>query len=90
MTREQMENYIKEQLEDMSAKLMEYIKENDIHTVQERPGLTMAIYPYDGYAWAYMLDNPGESPLEKDLRYVLDVTVNLEEEDGFTEEELNG
>ena len=77
MTREQMESYLKEQLEDMSAKLMEYIKENDIHTVQERPGLSMAVYPYDGYAWAYMLDNPGESPIEKDLRYVLDVTVKL-------------
>ena len=80
MTREQMESYLKEQLEDMSEKLMEYINENDIHTVQERPGLTMAIYPYDGYAWAYMLDNPGESPLEKDLRYVLDVTVRLKED----------
>lgn len=82
MNRMQMEAYIGLQLADMSAKLMEYIKENDIHTVQECPGLSMAIYPYDGYAWAYMLDNPGESPLEKDLRYVLDVTVKLKEEDG--------
>lgn len=81
MNRTQMESYLKEQLEDMSAKLMEYIKENDIHTIQERPGLSMAIYPYDGYAWAYMLDNPGESPIEKDLRYVLDVTVKLKEGD---------
>ena len=74
MTRTEMETYLKEQLEDMSEKLREYLRTNDIDFKGETPALTMAIYPEDGISWAFMLLNRNAEVSDED-RYAVDVEV---------------
>ena len=74
MNRTQMETYLKEQLEDMSEKLREYLRTNDFNFKGEMPALTMAIYPEDGIAWAYMIHNKDAEVSDED-RYAVDVEV---------------